>query len=159
MTVWSAPLDELRSLMKAAGSEAMAGKTDIMISHAHPALIGLVGGDEKAKTILPKMMRADFEMLEQMGFKMTAFEVGEPEDIRTEGDRTFVLVPTKLVAEGDKGKFTAHSHTLAIWKSGDGAKWHLLRLGLPEARVRQMIPELPADFTWPAKQPPKFEKR
>jgi hypothetical protein len=160
--LWSvaapAELDDLRQLMKTVATEVKAGKVDTLISHTHAALIKLVGGDEKAKAVLPKLMRAEFESLEQAGFKMTSFEVGEPETVRTEGEWTFVLLPTVLVAEGEKGKLTAKSHTLATRKVGE-SKWHLLRLGLPEARVRQMLPELPQDFKWPAKQSPKFEAR
>jgi len=149
-------LDPLRQLMKTIAAEVMAGKVDTLIAHTHPAVIALVGGDEKARAVLPKMMRADFDAVEQMGFKMTKYEVGEPEAIRSEGDWTFVLLPTTLVAEGVKGKFTAKSHTLAVQKVGE-PKWTLFRLGLPEPRVRRMLPELPADFAWPPKQPPKFE--
>ena len=154
----AAELDELQQLMKTVATEVKAGKIDTLIAHTHPALIALVGGDEKARAVLPNLMRADFESRVQAGFKMTSFDVGDPETIRKEGKWTFVLIPTTLVAEGDKGKFTAKSHTLATRKEGE-SKWHLLRLGLPEARVRQMLPELPLDFKWPAKQPPKFEAR
>jgi hypothetical protein len=130
-----------------------------MLAHTLPSVVTLLGGEEKAKEVLTKGLKSMVSTLEIMGYKIKSYTAGEPEKTRTEGDTTFVLIPTTMIAEGDEGKVTEQSHVLAIWKAGADARWYLLRLGIPEDRVRQIVPELPKDFTWPAKQRPVVEKR
>ncbi|HEV7403387.1 MAG TPA: hypothetical protein VGO11_10685 [Chthoniobacteraceae bacterium] len=149
---------DLRDLMKKVAAEMVLKKADALATHTHPALVAILGGERKAKEALPKMMLAEMDKLEELGFKVKSYTPAEPENIRTAGEWTFALVPTTMVTEGQKGTFTAKSHILACRKARD-PKWYLFRLGLPEAQVRQLLPELPADYTWPAKEPPKFEPK
>jgi hypothetical protein len=151
-------LIELRQLMRTVTEEMMAKKTDALTDHAHPAVVALIGGKEKAREMLPRMMLAELTKLEELGFRVKSYEVAPPENIRQAGEWTFALVPTTMVTEGEKGRFTMKSHLLACRKTG-GTKWYLFRLGLPEAQVRQLLPEIPADYTWPEKEAPKFEPK
>lgn len=153
------PLDELQKVMKTMGAELMEGKADTLLAHMLPSVLKIFGGAEKAKETLDKMMRSMTSTLDLMGYKIKSYTVGEPEGARTEGDTTFVLVPTSMVAEGDEGKMTEKSYVLAIWKAGPDARWYLVRLGMTEAHLREVLPELPKDFALPAKQTPVFEKR
>ncbi|HEV7405911.1 MAG TPA: hypothetical protein VGO11_23400 [Chthoniobacteraceae bacterium] len=155
----SAPIDELQKLMKTSAAEMMEGKPDTMLAHTLPSVLTLLGGEEKAKEILTKGLQSMASTLELMGYKIKSYTAGEPEKTRTEGDTTFVLLPTTMIAEGEEGKVTEKSYVLGIWKAGPDAKWYLLRLAMPEERVRQVVPELPKDFTWPARQAPVVEKR
>lgn len=154
-----APIDELQKLMKTSSEEMMAGKPDTMLAHTLPSVLATLGGEEKAKETLTKGLKAMTTTMELMGYKITSYTTGEQEKTRTEGDTTYVLLPTTMIAEGEEGKITEKSHVLAIWKAGPDAKWYLLRLAMPEARVRQVVPDLPKDFTWPEKQKPVVEKR
>lgn len=149
---------DLRELMKKVASEMVLKKADALASHTHPALVTLLGGEKKARVELPRMMIGEMEKLEEMGFKVKSYQAGEPQNIRTAGEWTFALVPTTMVTDGEKGTFTMKSHILACQKAGD-PKWYLFRLGLPEAQVRALLPEVPADYPWPVKEPPKFEKK
>lgn len=149
---------ELRLLMKKVADEMMAGKADSLAAHTHPALVTLLGGEKKAKVELPKMMSEEMKKLEDLGFRIKSYSAAPPENLRTAGDWTFALIPTTMVTEGAKGTLTMKSHILACRKVGE-TKWYLFRLGLPEAQVRSLLPEIPADYTWPVKEPPKFEPK
>lgn len=154
-----APIEELQKLMKTASEEVLSGKPDTMLAHTLPSVVAMLGGEEKAKEILTKGMESMTNALELMGFKIKSYTTGEPEKTHTKGNTTFVLLPTTMVAESDEARMTEKSHVLGIWNAGPDAKWYLLRLAMPEARVRLVVPDLPKDFTWPAKQKPVLEKR
>lgn len=150
---------ELRDLTQAVLADMRAGKAEALVAHGHPAWVSELGGPEKARRIVPKLLARELAGLRAKGFHRVAFSAGEPRVIAETEARLFVLVPMTTVAEGDRGTITGVGHMLAIRGEGGKGRWSLINIRLPEPEMRRLVPELPKDAKLPAPERAVFTPR
>jgi hypothetical protein len=97
--------------------------------------------------------------LKAQGIAFKSYNVGDPGEFMSEGNNTFVIVPTVLELTFTGGKAIGKSYLLGIssdegktWKFGDGAG-----LAKKESRDR-ILPKLPAKLKLPAIEQPEITK-
>jgi len=146
---------EVKKLVEALGDANIKGDYAKVIDLTYDGVVKILGG--RAEAI--KNVEAMSKGLSDKGITMKSFTVGIPGDFLTEGDNTFVIVPTtiELAIPGGKALIKAHQLGISIdsgktWKFTDCA-------GLDNKAYRERVfPKLPAKLKLPEKSKPEIIK-
>jgi hypothetical protein len=145
----------VKKLAMELGDATMKGDSAKVIDHTYPGIIKESGGREKAiagADSVQKLMKA-------RGVTFKEFKVDEPGEFLTEGDNTFVVVPTAATLTSPMGTVRLKSYLLGI--SSDGGKtWTFADgAGVQKEEIRdRVLPKLPAKLKLPALGKPEFVK-
>jgi hypothetical protein len=126
-----------------------------LVDLTYPKLVELMGGREKMIAILESGSKA----MKEKGFALRSVTVAEPGEFLTEGENTFVVVPTTLEIKAPGGKILGKSYLLGI-SSDQGKTWKFIDgngLANKEKRAK-VLPTLPAKLKLPEQQQPEFVK-
>ncbi|MDP7034633.1 MAG: hypothetical protein QF752_09095 [Planctomycetota bacterium] len=145
----------VRELAKELGAATIQGDYAKVIDHTYGSVVELMGGRNVAIEILAKQM----EKMKAEGLIIKEYRVGEPGEFLTEGENTFVIVPSSMKMAMPGGKILSKSFLLGIssdkgktWKFIDGSG--LVKNG-KEVRAK-WLPRLPANLKFPELEAPKM---
>jgi len=123
------------------------GDMDKMLDLTYPKLIELGGGREKVMAAL----ESELKEMRELGMKIIAHTVGEPEPSVRVGAKLVAIVPTALKTELDGSVIEQKSFWLAVstdegksWRFLDGSSLNTdtLKLLLPEAVDKIKLPRV-----------------
>lgn len=137
------------------GVAVKSGDFGKVVDLTYPKVIEVIGGRERMTTL----MEAGLKQMKEQGFAFRSYRIAEPSEILTEGENTFIVVPTTVEMTVPGGKAVARSYLLGIsvdrgktWKFVDGS-------GLKDANARdKVLPKLPAGLKLPEFQKPEMIK-
>ena len=147
--------DAVKKLALEMGQATIDGDYTKVIDNTHPASVKLLGGREKAIETIEALMK----QIKDKGFVITKYEIGDPGEFYTEGDNTFIVLPTKLEMTFPKGKILSKSYLLGI--SSDKAKtWGFIDGAGLEGKGKEvrdkLLPKMPALLKLPEKSEPEI---
>ena len=145
----------VKKLVESFGEATIKGDYARVIDATYDGLVELLGGRKMAIEVTESIMK----QFADKGFTLKSFKVGEPGNFLTEGDNTFVVVPTKAEMTMPGGKAIIKSYLLGIsadagksWKFADGA-------GMDNKQILdRVLPKLPTKLKLPDKQQPEMIK-
>ena len=145
----------VKKLAKEMAEATIGGDYGRVIDYTHPA--GLKEAPSRKEAI--KRIEAMFQQLNDAGFSVTKYEVGDPGDFHTQGDNTFVVVPALMEMKFPAGKIITRSYLLGI-SSDRGKSWKFLDgSGLQDEKSRaKMLPGMPATLKLPEVGKPEIIK-
>jgi hypothetical protein len=119
-----------------------------------PALKAM--GGRKA---IEKWMKDEREQMQASGMSFKSHSVGDPGELYSEGDYTFVIVPNTIEVSFAGGRGTQEEHLLGI-SSDAGKTWKFVDVsGVQDKKLRdKLLPKLPAKLELPERKPPKIVK-
>lgn len=124
-----------------------------VVQHSLPNVVKFNGGVEK---MIAAMERSSREM-KSSGTVIHAASVGEPDELVTQGEELFVVVPLDLELKVPNGKLRASSFVIGI--SNDGGKnWKFVNGDLDTQTVKLAVPNLPSKLRIPTRSQPVFER-
>jgi hypothetical protein len=132
-----------------------AGQYGKVLDRTYPGIIKMMGGRDQALKVTQDAM----DRIKAQGISIETFTTGKPGPYETEGEHTFIVVPTELVLKLPTGRMKLKSYLLGI--SPDGGKtWTFADgNGLQNESVRdKVLPKLPANLKLPAPQQPEMLK-
>ena len=138
------------------GAATLAGDYAKIIDYTNESIVKLLGGRAKAIESTEAVMK----LMKAGGFTIKAYNVGEPGKFYTEGDNTFVVIPSSLELTFPGGRVIGKSYLLGIspdggktWKFSDGA-------GITKYKgmLDKVLPKLPADLKLPEAEKPEVIK-
>jgi hypothetical protein len=121
----------------------------------YPKIVEAMGGREKMIAFIDMTMKS----MKEKGFAIRSVKVDAPGEFLTEGENTFVVVPTVMEMTAPGGKLVGRSYLLGI--SSDGSKtWRFADgSGLANQEMRaKVLPKLPDKLKLPEQQKPEFVK-
>lgn len=126
-----------------------------VFDHTYEPVVKALGGKEASV----KLVKDGMKEMAAMGIAFKSYTVGDPGDLHTEGDNTFVVVPSALEMTVPGGTLKSTGYLLGIsadagktWKFADGA-------GLKDKKVRdKVLPKLPAKLELPEYKDPELVK-
>ncbi|MSR57503.1 MAG: c-type cytochrome [Planctomycetaceae bacterium] len=139
----------VKKLADSLSDATLKGDYAKVIDLTYEELVEELGGRDEAI----KLIEATMKQLAAQGITIKSSQVGAAGDFLTEGDYTFVILPTTVEMAFRGGKATGKSYLLGIspddgktWKFADGA-------GLETKEIRdRVLPKLPAKLKLPEKQ-------
>jgi hypothetical protein len=138
------------------GAATVTGDYAKVIDLTHDSLVKMMGGREKAIAATAAAMN----QMKASGFALTAYDVGDPGKLYSEGGSTFVVIPTSTHMTVPGGRVTARSYLLGI--SPDGGKtWRFVDgtgITKHKDKLDQLLPRLPADLRLPEVEKPELFK-
>lgn len=145
----------VKALARELGEATVGGQYAKVIDQTYPAVVRHLGGREKAIALT----EAAVKELEQKGFAIKAYEVGEPGEFHREGDNTFVVVPTRMEVASQVGKIAGKSYLLGISSDG-GTSWKFVDgSGIHDPKLRdKLLPKMPAKLKLPETMKPEIVK-
>lgn len=142
----------VRKLAQEMATATLEGKFDELIDLTYPAFVESTGGREKAIAAV----RQGMAQMQEAGFRMEEFKVGQPGPLHSTDLHQFIVLPTETLIAGPQGKIKAKSYLLGIsadagktWKFVDGA-------GLQRKANRDRLPKLPEGFELPPFSQPEL---
>jgi hypothetical protein len=145
----------VKKLANEVGDSSLKGDYARVIDLTHDGLVKELGGRDKAI----EAIKTALERLKAQGITFKSYKVGDPGEFMSEGNNTFVIVPTVLELTFTQGRAISKSYLLGIssddgktWKFADGAG-----LAKKESRDRT-LPKLPAKLKLPAIEQPEIIK-
>lgn len=147
--------EAVRKIAKGMSEAFLAEDWAKIVDHTYPALIKEYGGRKKAIETIGATVKA----LKEKGYVMTKHEIGELGDFHTEGENTFVIVPTTSETKAPVGTIRVQSFLLGVspdrgksWTFADGA-------GIQAKEIREkLLPKLPETLKLPEKAKPEVIK-
>lgn len=135
-------------------SEAtMKGQYEKLIDAMPGGLVKVMGGREKAIQSVTTAMKR----MKEQGVKIESYTVSKPGKFVSEGENTFVVVPTELKMTVPGARVITKSYLLGIsadkgktWKFIDGAG-----LGRQTEQIKKALPKFPEALKLPAPSRPK----
>lgn len=128
------------------------GDFAMLASLTHPAVVKAAGGREE----MIKKITAAMEEMKGKGFKFDETKVEPATKLVKSGSSLYCVLPTT-----NKMSFQAKTITLKTFLLGvstdDGKTWTFLDGNGGEAGLRKIVPEIPKDLAFPARQDPKIE--
>ena len=146
---------EVKKLANAMGKAMIANDIGAILDHTLPAAIEEMGGRKKALETLESTLK----VMKARGIEFKKYELGDPEDFVTEGDNTFIVVPSVLEMASPMGTIRGRSFLLGI--SGDGGKTWKFADGAGVNRngeADKVLPKLPAKLKLPPDSKPELVK-
>jgi hypothetical protein len=142
----------VKKLAQEMGAATIAGEYGKVMDHTYPAVVKAAGGREKVIEATKALM----DKLKDQGITVTKYDVGEPGAFHTEGDNTFVVVPTVTEMKTPKGTLRGKSYLLGI--SPDGKAWTFVDgAGLQNRQFREkVLPKMPAKLKLPEQSKPEL---
>jgi hypothetical protein len=146
----------VKKLAQELGAATLQGDFAKVIDHTYPTLVKQLGGREKAIETTEAMVK----QMKAQGFTIKGYTIGEPGEFLTEGNNTFVVIPTKLEMVFARGKIIGKSYLLGIspdqgktWKFADGA-------GIIKDKdlFSKLLPKLPTNLKLPEQEKPEIIK-
>lgn len=142
----------VQELARELASATLEGKFEQLIDLTYPSFIENLGGREEAI----QTVRQGMNQMQQAGFKMEQFKVGQPGPLSSTDQHQFLVVPTETLISSPQGKIKGKSFLLAIsadagktWKFVDGA-------GLRTKTSLDRLPKLPEGFELPPFSQPEL---
>lgn len=145
----------VKKLAKEMADATTSGNYAKVIDYTHPAVLKEAAGRKEAVERIETVYR----QIKDAGYSVTKYEVGDPGDFHTQGDNTFVVVPTSMEMKSPVGRIIARSYLLGI-SSNRGKSWKFLDgSGLQDEESREkMLPKMPATLTLPEPGKPEIMK-
>jgi hypothetical protein len=144
----------VKKLAEGIGEATIKGDYAKVIDSTHDNVVKSLGG--RAEAI--KTTESAMKTLMSRGITIKSYTVGQPGEFLTEGDNTFVVIPTSVEMTIPKGKVVGKSYLLGIspdagktWKFAEGA-------ALDTQAGRDLLPKFPAKLKLPEKQNPQIIK-
>lgn len=145
-----------KKLAQAMGDATVKGDPLAVLDHTYePVIKELMGGQKAAEERRKKL----FEKFADDGIKYKSYTVGDPGDLYTEGDNTFVVLPTTMEMTTPLGVMKGKAYLLGIstdagktWKFVDGPV-------LQDKKAREkVLPKLPEKLELPELTRPELVK-
>jgi hypothetical protein len=147
-------VEEIKARAEEASNAFIKGDYQKFVDLTYPKLVELMGGREKMISLTEGQMR---EMKAQ-GVEFMSTTVDVPREVVPAGPQVFSIVPYTLKMKTPEGVITQQSYLLAISNS-DSIKWTFIDVtGLNDAQLKAVVPGAVGRVTFPAKQPPVFER-
>ena len=107
-----------------------------------------------------ELIKTGMDELKKQGVSIVSYKIETPAAPIAAGDDLVTVVPTVLEMKQGAGKITQKSYLLAI-SSDKGGHWTFVDgAGLDdEAKVKEVLPNLPKELKLPAKEKPVIEKQ
>ena len=142
-----------KKAMQAQGEATVKGDLGAVIDHTYEPAVKAMGGKEAVEKAMKEMSKWRTDN----GLAIKSYTVGDPGDLHTEGDNTFVVIPATLEMTVPKGKMVYKTFQLGIstdagktWKFLDGAGFQDKDL------TKTVLPKLPAKLQLPDVKKPEF---
>jgi hypothetical protein len=136
------------------GTATVAGNFAAVIDMTYPKILELMGGREKAISLVETQMKA----MKEQGATILDFKLGVPSEFKTGGSELFTVIPTTVIVKMPAGKLTGKSFLVGIssdqgktWSFADGAQ-------MTEESIKTLFPKFPPSLKLPEKTPPVIEK-
>ncbi len=145
----------VKKLAQEIADATISGDYAKVIDYTHPAVLKEAPGRKEAI----ERIEASFKQMKDAGFSVTKYEVGDPGGFHTQGENTFVVVPTSMEMKSPAGKILDTSYLLGI-SSDRGKSWKFLDgSGLQNDESRdKVLPKMPATLKLPEKGKPQIIK-
>jgi Caspase domain len=152
------PTDSRTELVKRKAEEltfaTVAGNFAVVIDMTYPKILELMGGREKAISLVETQMKA----MKEQGATILDFKLGVPSEFKTGGSDLFTVIPTTVIVKIPAGKLTGKSFLVGIssdqgktWSFADGAQ-------MTEESIKTLFTKFPPSLKLPDKTPPVIEK-
>src|ERR1700722_15964819 len=99
----------------------IAGDYAKLIDHTYPPAVEAQGGRKEAV----QSAEATMKLMNDKGFTITKYEVGEPGNFYSEGGNTFVVIPSTMEMKFPAGKAIQKPYLLGI-SSDAGKTWSFI---------------------------------
>lgn len=152
----SAELDPVavKKLADAMGEATLKGEYARVVDYTYPPLVEKMGGREK----LIAFLQTEMKKLKDQRIEIRSFKTGALSEFYTEGNFTFILVPTTTELTIPDGRVVLESYLLGI-SSNAGKTWSFMDgAGLELKEQRELLPKLPAKLKLPERKIPKVER-
>jgi len=138
----------VRNLARVMGDATMQGDYAKVIDHTFDGVVNELGGRDEAI----KQTEAAMMLMTAQGFALKSFELGPLGDLHTEGDNTFIVVPTEIKMGSPKGEVVLKGYLLGI-SSDAGETWKFVDgYGMNDDIRERVLPKLPASLVLPKSQ-------
>ena len=138
---------------KVCAQATVDGDFDKVLDMTNPVALKQGGGKEKMLKLVGEAMT----QMKKQGFKVNETKVEPAKALSKSGKTLYCVLPTTTVMTIQDRKVTAKGFLLGA-SDDNGKTWTYLDGSSGEPAVRTLLPDIPKDLKFPAKEAPKIEK-
>lgn len=147
-----AVLARVKKLANECGEATLKGNYRRVLELTPDNVVNAMGGKEQAITILTQAL----DEMARNGTSFLSYEIGEPGDLHTLGQNTFIVVPSVVKMKANGKNIVMRGYLLGL-STDQSATWKFYdNNALEDPNLRKLVPPLPASLKIPAPEEPKI---
>ncbi len=134
-------------------SATISGDYAAIADATHPKVIEMGGG--RARMIAA--MKTAFDQMRTAGYGVADVRVEAPADLVRAGNTLYAVVPMMLEMKTPQGVMEQRGFVVGV-SSDLGKSWSFVDGSVGPEKIKQVLPDLPAQLTLPEMQPMKLKR-
>jgi len=137
---------------KRCGDATVGGNYETLADLTNPAIVKAAGGRET----MIKQVGESMAKMKAQGVSLDSMKAEAPETLYRSGTSVYCVVPMIVTVTAPGNKITSKGFLLGV-SDDDGANWSFADGSPGEEKIRALLPGIPPDVKFPAKERPKVE--